>query len=108
ADRAEGTALGLLEPPVPVRVEQEPILEVAAGHETDVTEPAVPDQLRDMLIERIEAEVEVHRVHEAARSRSLDQLSGLRGGHRQRLLADHMPTRREDRQDLPVMQLVRR
>ena len=40
ADRPEGAALVRLQPPVPVGLEEQPVLEVAAGHEPDVAEAA--------------------------------------------------------------------
>ena len=69
ADRAERAALVRLEPPVPVGVEEQPVLEVAAGHEADVAQPAGGDQLADVLVERVEADVEVDRVDEAGSRR---------------------------------------
>ena len=41
ADGAERAATLGLEPPVPVGLEQQPVLEVAAGDQADVAEPAV-------------------------------------------------------------------
>ena len=97
ADRPERAALVGLEPPVPVGLEQQPVLEVVAGDEPDVAEVAGGDELADVLVERVEADVEVDRVDEPARRGELDQLGGLGRGHRQRLLADDVPAGGEDR-----------
>ena len=53
------------EPPVPVGLEEQPVLEVAAGHEPDVAELAAGDDLVGVLVERVEADVEVGGVDEA-------------------------------------------
>ena len=73
ADRPQRAALVGLEPPVPVGVEQQPVLEVVAGHEPDVAQAAVGDELADVLVERVEADVEVDRVDEAAPRGVLDE-----------------------------------
>ena len=44
---------------------EQPVLEVAAGHEPDVAELAAGDDLVGVLVERVEADVEVDRVDEA-------------------------------------------
>ena len=67
ADRAERAAAVRLEPPVPVAVEQQPVLEVAAGHEADVAELAAGDDVVGVLVERVVADVEVGRVDDAGR-----------------------------------------
>ena len=54
-----------LEAPVPIGVVQQPVLEVAAGDQADVAEPAAADELGQVLVERVEADVEVDRVDEA-------------------------------------------
>ena len=46
ADGAEGAAALRLEPPVPVGVEQQPVLEVVAGDQADVADPAVARRAR--------------------------------------------------------------
>ena len=78
ADGAQRAAPVRLEPPVPVGVEEQPVLEVAAGHEPDVAEPAAGDELVDVLVERVEADVEVDRVDEAARGGRVDELGATR------------------------------
>ena len=81
------------------RVEQQPVLEVVAGHEPDVAERRRRrSTLARVLVERVEADVEVDRVDEAA-CRGLRRRGsrGLRGRHRQRLLADDVLAGREDR-----------
>ena len=98
-----------LEAPVPVGVVEEPVLEVVAGDEPDLAEVAVGDGLAHVLVERVEPDVEVDRVDEAARARaSLDEPGRLRGGHRQRLLADDVLAGGEDRRRLRDVEVVRR
>ena len=50
------------------RVEEQPVLEVAAGDEPHVAQPAVGDELAGVLVERVVAEVEVDRVDQAGRA----------------------------------------
>ncbi len=62
ADVAEGAqraALLRIEPPVPVRVEEQPVLEVAAGDQADVAQVAGTDPLVEVLVEGVEADVVV-------------------------------------------------
>ena len=108
ADGPQRPTLVLLEAPVPVRVEQEPVLEVAAGDEADVPHPAVPHVLRDVLVERVEPDVEVHRVHEARRRGLRDERRRFLRRHRERLLADDVLPGAEDRRCLLVVELVGR
>ena len=104
----EDPALVRLEAPVPVRVVQQPVLEVAARDQADVADATLADERRDVLVERVEADVEVDRVDEAARVGQRDELRGLRRGHRQRLLADDVAARGQDLPDLRVVELVGR
>ena len=108
ADRPQRAALVGLEPPVPVAVEEQPVLEVAAGDEPHVAERPGRDGLAGVLVERVEADVEVDRVDEAAAAAELDQLGRLRRRHRQRLLADDVLPGREDGLRLRDVQVVRR
>ena len=85
--RRERTGPVDLEPPVPVRREGQPVLQVAAVHAPQPAELAIPDARPHLLHERVEPDVEVRAVDEAARSRQLEQLSRLIGGQRERLLA---------------------
>ena len=107
-DGAQRAPIFRLEPPVPVRVVEQPILEVAAGHESNVADTAATDQLRYVLIYGVEADVEVDGVDEAARRCELDQLGRLRRGQRKRLLADDIPAGREDLLGLGIVQIVGR
>ena len=86
-----------LEPPVPVALVEQPVLEVVAGDEPDLAEPARLDQLAQVLVQRVEPDVEVDRGHHAARGGRLDEPGRLGGGHRQRLLADDVAPGGEDR-----------
>ena len=106
ADRAERPAALGLEPPVPVALEEQPVLEVATGHEPDVAELAGGDDLVGVLVERVVADVEVGGVDEAGRGGQLDQLARLGRGHRQRLLADDVPAGREDGLRLGEVEIV--
>ena len=108
ADRAQRPAAIRLQPPVPVGLEQQPILVVAAGDEPDVSKLSRSDELVDVLVERVEADVEVDGVHLPAARRTLDQVGGLLGGHGQWLLAHHVPIRVEDASHLRVVEVVRR
>ncbi len=67
ADRPQRAAALRLEAPVPVALEEQPVLEVAAGHQPDVADVARRDDLVRVLVERVEADVEVHGVDQAAR-----------------------------------------
>jgi hypothetical protein len=78
ADGPEHPALGGIEPPVPVGVEQEPVLEVVAGDQADLAQLAVGHESGEVLVQGIEADVEVTADH-----------AGL-GGQ-----ADRLPIRRE-------------
>ncbi len=97
-----------LEPPVPVLGCREPVLEVAAVHGPDLPELAGTHPLARLLHERVEADVEVRAVHEPAPLGQLDELGGLRGGHRERLLADDVLARLERLLHLRVVEVVRR
>ena len=97
-----------IEPPVPVGVQEQPVLEVAAGDQPDVAQLAVAHGAVEMLVERVEADVVVDGGDAVARGREPDQLRGLRGGHRERLLAHHVAAGGQDRLDLGVVELVGR
>jgi hypothetical protein len=110
ADVAHGpqlTALVPLQAPVPVRVVQQPILEIPPGDQPNVSELALANQARHVLVEWVEADVEVDRVDQTARRGKRGQLRRLPGRQRQRLLADDVPTRGEDLLDLWMVELVR-
>ena len=108
ADRAQGAAALRLEPPVPVAVEEQPVLEVAPGDEPDVAEAAAADELVGVLVERVVADVEVGRVDQAGLGGPGDQRGRLAGGHGQRLLAHDVLAGVEDRQGLAGVQVVGR
>ena len=108
ADRPQRAALVGLEPPVPVRLEEQPVLEVVAGHQPDVAEAARGDELAHVLVQRIEADVEVDRVDEAAPGGELDELCRIGRRHRQRLLADDVPPGLEDLARLRHVEVVGR
>ena len=95
-----------LEAPVPVALEQEPVLEVVAGHQPDVTERPGRHGLPGVLVERVVADVEVRRVDQAGRGREFDESGGPVGGHPQRLLAHDVAARGEDRPGLRDMEVV--
>jgi hypothetical protein len=111
ADVAHGAerpaAIGL-EPPVPVALEEQPILEVAAGDEPDLAQAAVGDQRSCVLVQRVEADVEVRRVDETRLGGQGDQPCRLVGGHREWLLADDMLARPQRGLRLAEVEVVRR
>ena len=96
ADGPQRAALVRIEAPVPVGVEEQPILEVVAGHEADIAKLAGRDQLPDVLVERIEPDVEVDGVDQPAGFGERYEDGRFGGGHRQRLLADHVTAARQD------------
>ena len=108
ADRAQRPAAIRLQPPVPVGLEQQPILVVAASDEPDVSKLSRRDELVGVLVERVEADVEVDGVHLPAARCTLDEVGGLLGGHGQWLLAYHVAIRVEDESHLRVVEVVRR
>ena len=67
ADRAQLAAEPRVDAPVPVGVQQQPVLEVVAGDEADVAELAGHDHAVQVLAQRVEAQVVVHRVDPPAR-----------------------------------------
>ena len=107
-DRAEGAALAGLQPPVPVGVVEEPVLEIVAGDEPDLAQVAGGDPLTDVLVERVEPDVEVDGVDQPARGRLPDEPSRLGGGQGEGLLADDVLASAEDRRRLRHVEVVRR
>jgi hypothetical protein len=107
-ERPQLAALGRVEAPVPVGVQEQPVLEIPAGDQADATQSASPDRAVQVLVEGIEADVVVDRADAVAGRREGHQLRGLLRSDRERFLADHMPPGREDRLDLRVMQVVGR
>ncbi len=77
-------------------------------HVPDGTDLAAQNQRASLLHLRIEADVEVRAVHNAALDGQLEQLSRLIGGHSERLLADDVLARLERLLDLRIVELVRR
>jgi hypothetical protein len=108
ADGAERAALGRVQAPVPVGVQQEPVLEVVPGDHPDLAQLALAEQLGRVLVEGVEADVEVDGVdHPRVRGQAL-QLGGLGRRGRQRLLADDVPAGDQDPRDLREVERVRR
>ena len=85
---------------------KQPVLEVSARDKADIAKRPLADQLVDVLVERVEADVEVDRADPAAPCSQLHQLRRLGRSDGQRLLADHVPPSCEDRFDLGVMERV--
>lgn len=108
ADRPKGPTSFRLEAPVPVAVEEQPVLEIATGHEANLAQTTRDDQFVGMLVERVIADVEVRGVDHAAIGRELDQCRRLAGRHRQRLLADEVPAGGQDLRRLDDVEIVRR
>jgi hypothetical protein len=78
------------------------------GDEADVAQVAGGHAFAHVLMERVEPDVEVHGIDEAARPGLVDQPRGLGRGHRERLLADDVLACGEDRRRLRDMEVVRR
>ena len=77
-DRPQRAALLRDQAPVPVGVLEQPVLEVAAGDQPHLAQAAVAHELRRVLVDGVEADVEVDR-GDAVRGRGQrDQLRGLR------------------------------
>ena len=108
ADRSQCPAALGLEPPVPVGLEQQPVLEVAPGDQPHVADLARGHDLVGVLVERVVADVEVRGVDQPGRGGQGDQLARLRRRHRQRLLADDVLARGEDGLGLRQMQIIGR
>ena len=86
---------------------KQPVLEVVAGDEADVAEAAVGDELANVLVERVEADVEVDRVDGPLRAASSTRPADSVGRHRQRLLAHDVLAGGEDRLRLRDVEVVR-
>ena len=95
-----------LEAPVPIRVEEQPVLQVVARDQPRNADAAIGDQLPDVLVERVEAEVEVDGSDDARCPGLASEDRRLRRGRRQGLLADHVASRLEDLAHLRVVQGV--
>ena len=107
-DGAQRAALLGVEPPVPVGRLQQPVLDVDAVDAVDRAEVAAADPRAGLPAERVEADVVVRAVDEPALLGEPEQLAGLRGGQRQRLLADDVLAGREHGLHLRVVEVVRR
>ncbi len=87
---AQGTLPAGIEAPVPVGVEEQPVLEVLAGDQSGLTDLAGLDEGSGVLVVRVEPGVEAHRVDDAGVCREADQLGGLGAVDAERFLADHV------------------
>ena len=108
ADGPERPATLGLEAPVPVGLEQQPVLEVASGDQPHVADLARGDDLVGVLVERVVADVEVRGVDQPGLGGEGDQLARLGRRHRQRLLADDVATGGEDGLRLREVEVVGR
>ena len=68
ADGTQGAASIGSKPPVPVTGEEQPVLEIAAGHQPDLTDTTRRHDIVRVLVQGVVPDVEVHRV-DAARPR---------------------------------------
>jgi hypothetical protein len=84
------------EPPVPIGVFEQPVLQVAAVHGEHAADVAILAHRPRLLHQRHVAVVEIDGVHDARRLGELHQLARLAGVHRQRLFAHHVFLRGED------------
>src|ERR1700756_4061290 len=64
--RAQLPAERRLEAPVPVFLQQQPVLQVVSGDQPDITDPVFADQAVHVPADRIETQVEVHGVDQPA------------------------------------------
>ena len=97
--RARATAGLLVEPPAPVRVEQQPVLQVRAVHEVRRAGLLLGERPAQVLDDGVVAVVEADRRDEPALAARVlgqrDELRRLGGGHAERLLAQHVLARGE-------------
>ena len=108
ADRAQAAAHRRVEPPVPVGVQEQPVLQVAAADQVDVAQRPGAHPGRGLLDLRVEADVEVHGVHEPGALGERHELGGLARVHAERLLADDVLAGLQHRLDLRVVEVVGR
>ena len=91
ADVGDGTEVALaggVEPPVPVGVEQQPVLQVVAADQPRLADRAGADEGGGVLVVRVVAEVEAHGVDDAGVAGAGDEVAGLGAVDAERLLAD--------------------
>ena len=108
SNRSGVEAMRGVEPPVPVGLVEQPVLEVAPGDEANVAQCPLGDRLAQVLVEGIETDVEVDRADQARGGGETNQIGRLGCGHGQRLLAHDMTSRGEDLSGLRHVQVVRR
>ena len=106
-DGAQVAAEMRVDAPVPVRVLQQPVLQVVPGHEPHLAELAGRDHAVHVLAYGIEAQVVVDRVHELRLFGGAQEVGRFGGGRGQRLLAHDMLPRLEGGPGLGVVQVVR-
>ena len=95
------------QPPVPVTGEEEPVLEVAAGHQPDLAERSGRDDVAGVLVERVVADVEVDRVDAGRSPRPRRPArADSAGRQRQGLLADDVAAGGQDRRRLADVEVV--
>ena len=87
-DGPQGALPAGVEAPVPVSVEEQPVLQVLAADQAGLTDLAGPHEGRGVLVVRVEAGVEAHGVDDPGGGGQGDQLGGLGGVDAERLLAD--------------------
>ncbi|CDN42872.1 hypothetical protein BN871_BZ_00050 [Paenibacillus sp. P22] len=98
----------LVEPPIIVGIEQQPVLQVAAVHEMDRAKLALLYHLGQLLHHRVLPVVEIDAVHDAAIARQAKQFRRLAACHGQRLLGQHMLARSDNGFVDLEMKVVRR
>ena len=107
-DRTQVASEGGVEPPVPVGVEEEPVLEVVPRDQAHLTQLTRRDHAVHMLAERVEAQVVVDGVHPTTAVSDPKEVGRLGRGHGEGLLADDVLARFERGLCLLVVEVVRR
>ena len=95
-----------VDPPVPVGVEQEPVLEVATADETRRAEVAAGHHGPSLVEHGVEAHVEADRVDDAGRLGGADHGQTLVGGEGERFFADDVLARGDQPGDLLGVEVV--
>jgi hypothetical protein len=94
------------QPPVPIGVKQQPVLQVTTGHQAKLPQFTMTDHCVGLLHHWVVALIETHGVHDTGPLGPMQEVLALLGRNRQRLLADHVFACIKDRCNLFMMQVV--